>query len=119
VIDAKDSDKRGKKEGPGRELNPGPPPNDKKALRRNHTTRPPGRYIYNDLKSVKGELVFTNREADASRDECATNPIWIDAFDLFSDSMDATPSRPTRPFDPQRVEALKAYRDVSDLSALC
>ena len=33
---------RAKMIGPGRELNPGPPPDDKKALRRNHTTRPPG-----------------------------------------------------------------------------
>jgi len=33
------------KKGPGRELNPGPPPNGDRALRRNHTTRPPGRYF--------------------------------------------------------------------------
>ena len=38
-------DEKEQKKGPGRELNPGPPPNDVEALRRNHTTRPPGRYL--------------------------------------------------------------------------
>ena len=34
--------------GPGRELNPGPPPDCSIALRRNHTTRPPGHGGWSD-----------------------------------------------------------------------
>ena len=45
-------DGKGQKEGPGRELNPGPPPDDVEALRRNHTTRPPGRYLRVPTKAL-------------------------------------------------------------------